>query len=636
LKCVECKPSAKVAAIVGLSLLFTIVLLLFALYVWAIRRYPRGLKKWVTTISIMIGHMQTVSIIGFLKLRWPPPVQQFTAALSFSFVDTSVLRPECLLEESGTSSFLIFSMIQVVAIFALLLGTLVLVSPLSRCSNSFVDHVWFAQTILLQCVLSTSWRLAFKLADQIFVSDEFKIGVAVVFFLLLLEFALVAEYMRGVLMLKRADAEDAETAGELSKQASAPSLLHAMTMTRNGESLLPRAPRLSFSGRLSGRISVVDPPGARAAAPGPSGGGIEMPMPRSRVGTQAAWRRHRVMTQLAPLSEEVGEESGVRCSGVSLGETTPQPRVSRRVAAEGAAAGASRDTASHLSCRVASGRASNAPVRAALASSRQLGPTPEYTPTHHPLHGEGDRISGGAASSISEPMVMSGQPAVDQPPQPPQPPRAQRRSSPSSPTPTPTPTLPPTLPLEAPARVGEGGVGGSADQPASTAERMRAPVDRFRVARLRIRMKFIVGRFGAHAPYWQFVLWTRQLLLTLDYAIPRLYTSFNSCLDSDLAAASADGLNASAPFTNGTNVSSSALYVANFTIEGEGGLGLSPGSGVRDCAVETFLIWGHAIVALMVLTIALWLHMGVRPFEYAFQNTIERFLLLSDLILICL
>ena len=43
-------------------------------YVWFIARHPDAMRRWISTVVIFLGHMQVVSIIGNLKLLWPPSV----------------------------------------------------------------------------------------------------------------------------------------------------------------------------------------------------------------------------------------------------------------------------------------------------------------------------------------------------------------------------------------------------------------------------------------------------------------------------------------------------------------------------------------------------------------------------------
>ena len=50
---------------------------------------------------IFLGHMQVVSIIGNLKLLWPPSVGAITSFLDFDFlaVELNIARPDCVLNQ---------------------------------------------------------------------------------------------------------------------------------------------------------------------------------------------------------------------------------------------------------------------------------------------------------------------------------------------------------------------------------------------------------------------------------------------------------------------------------------------------------------------------------------------------------
>ena len=56
------------------------------------------LRKWVSTSSIMINHVQTVSILALLKLHWPPSVEAATSFFSIDVSDWAASRPECLVQ----------------------------------------------------------------------------------------------------------------------------------------------------------------------------------------------------------------------------------------------------------------------------------------------------------------------------------------------------------------------------------------------------------------------------------------------------------------------------------------------------------------------------------------------------------
>jgi hypothetical protein len=499
LECITCNTEEHLVAVLFLTLTFLVVLLLFFSYVRAIRRHPQALKKWVTTVSICIGHFQTISIIGFLQLNWPPGVKTFAGILSLSLNDINVIRPECLFDQSrGINSveggpFLVFSVFQIVVIIVLLLSTLLLVSlPLS---HSFVDHVWFGQTILLQCILSLSWRIAFKLAELAFTYDAARVSLLVVIALLGLEAGLVVLYFRCVSYLKRTEGEDGDDlAPMLAPSLKAMPILQAFTLSRA---------RARTVANLKG--AFVQRGSSKAASPGGATGGEE---------------------SAGELTPDVQTAAGA-------GPEVPAALPPGSVRAPGTEAASERHGSDHVDGE------SDGDVKAAAGSFNAARKV--FIQLEEGGHGRG----GGAAAVVHERGCG-----------------------------------------------GDGGVHATAS-PHHTPSRRE---------RLKIRMKFMIGRFGAHAPYWQFVLWGRQLLLTLDYTIPRLYLSYDRCILGGVS-------------------------ISNGTLPYEG--------ADSECEEKQMaVVMTHAILALLILLISRWLQARVLPFEYAFQNKLEHFLLVSDIVLV--
>ena len=93
---------------------------------------------------------------------------------------------------------------------------------------------------------------------------------------------------------------------------------------------------------------------------------------------------------------------------------------------------------------------------------------------------------------------------------------------------------------------------------------------------LQLRMRFMTKRFGDHAPYWQFVIWGRQFLLTLSTLLPDLISS--------------------------TSDATSDVYVEE---------------GYEST------IWMHAAIAFAVFVVAAVSHWRVQPYRFDFQNRLE-------------
>ena len=90
--CVRCADPL-ITLIVVSSILVAFVLALVA-YVYFISRYPRALRRWVSSVSIVVTHIQTLSIISqVFRLRINPPFFYFR------------ITPPCFVSESPPPMF---------------------------------------------------------------------------------------------------------------------------------------------------------------------------------------------------------------------------------------------------------------------------------------------------------------------------------------------------------------------------------------------------------------------------------------------------------------------------------------------------------------------------------------------------
>ena len=55
---------------------------------------PKAAKRWVSTTVIVIGHTQTLSLIGLLKLGWPKSAEIVTNAIALDLVNLGGSKPE--------------------------------------------------------------------------------------------------------------------------------------------------------------------------------------------------------------------------------------------------------------------------------------------------------------------------------------------------------------------------------------------------------------------------------------------------------------------------------------------------------------------------------------------------------------
>ena len=114
------------------------------------------------------------------------------------------------------------------------------------------------------------------------------------------------------------------------------------------------------------------------------------------------------------------------------------------------------------------------------------------------------------------------------------------------------------------------------------------PVARLDEERLSRRLVYLTRRFASHAPFWQFVVWGRQLLLLIDAFLPRWYEPF-------------------------------AVV----------------GSARQDLAYRGVVIT-HSAVALAIFFVFWALHARIRPYAYEFQNRIESGLFACNIVTVVL
>ena len=125
--------------------------------------------------------------------------------------------------------------------------------------------------------------------------------------------------------------------------------------------------------------------------------------------------------------------------------------------------------------------------------------------------------------------------------------------------------------------------------------------------RLNERMRFIQKRFETHAPYWQFVVWGRQLMLFFMTILPDATVKRGSTMVAVVANS-----------TNTTEQHSSSTVIHG-----------TP-------RPEPWSIYTAAGIGIVVLLLSWWLHVHTHPYRYKFQNYVESGLFFTAIIVIIL
>ena len=135
-------------------------------------------------------------------------------------------------------------------------------------------------------------------------------------------------------------------------------------------------------------------------------------------------------------------------------------------------------------------------------------------------------------------------------------------------------------------------------------------------ARLERRLSFLTERFAPHAPYWQYVVWLRQFLLTLVVQIAQSVVDEKDDIKEGSVVCN---------LVNSTDGNSIDAFAA------DGGAFCRPISGASLAAV-----WTHVAFALVIF-FAFWAAQSIQqPFVYAFQNQIEWWLFFANVALVSL
>ena len=212
-KCVGCGTSLAVTVAVMVGLLLFFVAFIVG-YVVLINRYPGALRKGVSTASLLIGHMQTVSILTSLRLSWPSSVleAQRWAFFPVDFLDLGAARPECVFG----SVYYIFQITRVWSVIVLLLSVPLVQSLLKRkhrrvptnesvtCfGKTITQRTWdsfeLAETIVFQIQFFVMLRAILGLIDSLDSRDDGALVAATsALLLLLLEVSLVVKYLFNV------------------------------------------------------------------------------------------------------------------------------------------------------------------------------------------------------------------------------------------------------------------------------------------------------------------------------------------------------------------------------------------------------------------------------------------------------
>ena len=278
-QCVGC-PSVLSTTVFYGAVLSGLVIIGIVIVILMIRD-PEHMDEWISTIFIFVGHTQTLTIIGLLRLAWPVSAEKVTSSMGLDLANLGGSKPECflqalteeqreLLEEYGGSTF-VTTMGRMIVVAFLLVGVTVTQSTIKRCAawrgvgrgEALNDKLEFIETVVFSMQVVVSVRASVQLITQI---DEVGwigvVGAWAAVGCCAMQLLFIGKYALSMrqLLLKRA--AEGQTRGNLFR---APSFLHDPRNNMNGlPSFLRGRGRVGTPVRQAGNAGSAGPrPGLR-------------------------------------------------------------------------------------------------------------------------------------------------------------------------------------------------------------------------------------------------------------------------------------------------------------------------------------------------------------------------------------
>ena len=201
--CIAC-PDPMVTWLLAGGVLLVVVALAAGYYhlVQHFQKLGERLDLWVNTAAIFFCHLQTLSILGTLKLAWPQSVETLTSFATVDFLSLGAIRPECALQ-LGENAFYYLTIVRMAVLMALVLGVSVVQWTVKHCSPASslqvtvrrVDFLEMFETVVFTLGLTLSWRITFDLwaqaGSRIAIAN---VGTAIATILFLVQLQMLAKY----------------------------------------------------------------------------------------------------------------------------------------------------------------------------------------------------------------------------------------------------------------------------------------------------------------------------------------------------------------------------------------------------------------------------------------------------------
>jgi hypothetical protein len=118
LGCVRCPTPLEVIGLAGAGASFVLLFVLFVRYFTRyMRKYPEHAKTHVASFLILVGHLQTLTIIGRLQLGWPLIIQEILASINLPLI--SYIPVPCILTDPVLKALLSYAETAIVLLLLL-------------------------------------------------------------------------------------------------------------------------------------------------------------------------------------------------------------------------------------------------------------------------------------------------------------------------------------------------------------------------------------------------------------------------------------------------------------------------------------------------------------------------------------
>ena len=142
--CVKCAPLFLTALLYGA--LLGAFLLGVGVYVYMVLQHHTAIDDWINTAAIFVCHAQTLSIVGLLQLGWPRSTERLMDSLALDMVNVGEMTaPECLVQafgdgqrdqiESMGGTFFVVSVTRMTLVAALLFTVTIVQLAVKRCTK---------------------------------------------------------------------------------------------------------------------------------------------------------------------------------------------------------------------------------------------------------------------------------------------------------------------------------------------------------------------------------------------------------------------------------------------------------------------------------------------------------------------